>query len=81
MKVAAAKRTLERAAAKFGGHVEDDSAGSAVNLQVCAPEGKVWSESYSEHLVVATYKGPQAWLDDAVQDALARIAYGVEEAS
>jgi hypothetical protein len=79
VKVSAAIKVLNTAAKKFGGHVENDSVGNYITLQVCSPAGKVWSASGSVHLVVTTYRGPQEWLDDAVEDALERIAYGVEE--
>ena len=80
MKIAAAIRTLASAAAQHDGTVEDDSVGLYVNLQVCAPEGKVWVDSDGEHLVVSTARGPQSWLDDAVADALQRIAQGTKDA-
>lgn len=80
MKVAAAIKKLNQAAAVFGGHVEDDSDGQGICLQVCAPDGKHWVESGGPHLVVFTYAGPQSWLDDAVTDGLERIAEGVCEA-
>lgn len=76
MKIAAAIKTLNAAAAKFGGCVEDDSHSDVV-LQVCAPDGKVWAASGSTMLIVTTARGPQEWLDEAVEDALQRIAYGV----
>ena len=80
MKVAEAKRKLNSAAKKFGGHIEDDSVGNEVRLQVCAPEGKWWMAADGPHLVVTTFRGPQSWLDDVVEDALERIACGVQDA-
>jgi hypothetical protein len=79
MKVAAAIKTLNAAAAKFGGHVEDDS-GTDVCLQICAPEGKVWAESGSQHIVVCTKYGPQEWLDKAVDCGLDEISLGIQDA-
>lgn len=80
MRIKPAIRTLETAARRFGGTVEDDSGGGYVNLQVCAPTGKEWASNGAEHIVVATARGPQTWLDDAVRMALEDIAHGVQDA-
>lgn len=76
MKVAAAKRLLERAAREVGARVEDDSAGHDICFQLIAPDGKWWAESYGPHLAVVTARGPQAWLDDAVADGIHRMGSG-----
>lgn len=80
MKVKPAVRTLEVAARRFGGTVEDDSGGGYVTLQVCAPKGKEWVANGAEHIVVSTARGPQSWLDDGVRMALDDITHGVQDA-
>lgn len=79
MRKAEAIKRLKAAAAEYGATVEDDSFGSWITLQLCAPEGKVWTESWSRHLVVSTPRGPQAWLDDAVDDGIERMKYGLSD--
>lgn len=74
-----AQQELDDAAAEHGGHCEDDSV-SDVCLQVCAPAGKVWVASDGAHIVCVTAYGPQQWLDDAVSDAVERIAQGTRDA-
>lgn len=68
---------LNRAAAKFGGHCENDTVGSYITLQVCAPEGQEWVANGAAHIVVCTARGPQVWLDREVRHALEEIALGV----
>lgn len=81
MNTRGAKKKLTEAALKFGGHIEDDSFGSYVRFQVCAPKGKFWVDSDGDHIAVLSYSADKRHnsepLEREVIMAIERINYGV----
>lgn len=72
-------RALRAKVEALGGRVEDDSSGDARVFQCIAPDGHVWAAAPDlAALRVQWTRGAKADEHDALVDALARVAYGVQ---
>jgi hypothetical protein len=69
---------LRREAKKIGATVESDSGGRYCTWQVIAPDGFLFSDGSTGSLKVEWIHGDSAWRDDAIQEAIVRMGYGLE---
>lgn len=73
------KRDLERAAAKYGATVDDQSDGRSWAFLVDAPAGYRWQGDFIHTISASAYKGRREWLDGLIRDIEERMAYGLEK--
>ena len=77
--------TLRKEAAKRGATVEHRHIGKWHSCNVDAPAGKVWACSGDIHSLVVEWQDVpgddrnHAWRNDAIADALSRMAYGLSD--
>ena len=72
--------TLRKAAARMGATVDHRHIGRWHSCNVDAPHGKVWSCTGDIHsLVVEWQDGDEVWRNNAVADALDRMACGLAD--
>ena len=75
-------RDLRKAARAHGATVEDDSGAGWTVYQMCAPVRKVWGDGGCHCMRVewrADAPDAREWKQDAIKDALARMACGLDD--
>lgn len=73
-------QNLKNLASKWGATVEIDGVSElSKTIQVVAPDEKQWVDSGSVHLVAEYWLRTQGSKEEALQDLMNRIQYGLEE--
>jgi hypothetical protein len=67
-------RELRKAAKAAGATLERDSSGKYCVWQICAPPRHQWGGCGAHYLRVEWLRGDEAWRDDAIADAIQRLA-------